>query len=79
MLKDFNMVSTQFIIDNKGRKRGVILSMEEYEKMMEDLDEAACVMAFDKAIKEKDEVVPAREAFAMIERKRKRARSKTNV
>jgi len=72
-------MKAQFITDKKGKKIGVFLSIDEYERIMDELDEAGCVQAFDKAIKEKDEVVPARKAFEMIARRRKRARVKAHV
>jgi PHD/YefM family antitoxin component YafN of YafNO toxin-antitoxin module len=33
----------QFVIDAKGRKKGVLLSVEQYEKLMEDLHDLAIV------------------------------------
>ncbi len=36
-------VQEQFVIDAKGRKTGVILSMKRYEKLLEDLHDLAIV------------------------------------
>jgi len=33
----------QFVVDAKGRKKAVVLSMEKYEKLMEDLHDLAIV------------------------------------
>ena len=33
----------QFVVDAKGRKKAVVLSMEKYEKLMEDLPDLAIV------------------------------------
>ena len=33
----------QFVIDAKGRKKGVLLSVEQYEKLMEDLHDLAVI------------------------------------
>jgi len=33
----------QFVVDAKGRKKGVLLSVEQYEKLMEDLHDLAVV------------------------------------
>jgi PHD/YefM family antitoxin component YafN of YafNO toxin-antitoxin module len=33
----------QFVIDAKGKKKGVLLSVEQYEKLMEDLHDLAVV------------------------------------
>ena len=34
---------TNYIIDNKGKKRGVFLSIKEYQKLIEDLHDLAIV------------------------------------
>ena len=33
----------QYVVDAKGRKTGVLLSMEQYEKLLEDLHDLAVV------------------------------------
>ena len=33
----------QFVVDAKGRKKAVVLSMDKYEKLMEDLHDLAIV------------------------------------
>ena len=33
----------QFIVDEKGRKKAVLLPMREYQELMEDLDDLAIV------------------------------------
>lgn len=34
----------QFVVDSKGRKTGVLLSLEQYERLMEDLHDLAVVV-----------------------------------
>jgi hypothetical protein len=34
---------TNYIIDNKGKKRGVFLTIKEYQKLIEDLHDLAIV------------------------------------
>ena len=36
-------VQEQFVVDAKGKKTGVILSMKQYQKLMEDLHDLAVV------------------------------------
>ena len=36
-------VQEQFVVDTKGKKTGVLLSMKQYEKLMEDLHDLAVV------------------------------------
>lgn len=37
------MSEAQYVIDEKGRKTGVLLSMQQYEKLLEDLHDLAVV------------------------------------
>ena len=34
---------TQFVVDSKGKKTGVILSLKQYEKLQEDLHDLAVI------------------------------------
>ena len=34
---------TQFIVDKKGRKTGVLMTLKQYEKLLEDLHDLAIV------------------------------------
>lgn len=65
-------MKTQFITDNKGTKVGVILPIKEYNKIMEELDDIEDVKLYDQATKRKSNSIPAEDAFAAIERKRKK-------
>jgi PHD/YefM family antitoxin component YafN of YafNO toxin-antitoxin module len=38
-----SVVQEQFIIDNRGKKRGVLLSLKRYQQLMEDLHDLAVV------------------------------------
>ncbi|PYS61618.1 MAG: hypothetical protein DMF76_10510 [Acidobacteria bacterium] len=37
------MVREQYVVDSKGRKTGVLLSLEQYKKLLEDLHDLAMV------------------------------------
>ncbi len=37
------VVQEQFVVDARGKKTGVILSLKQYEKLMEDLHDLAVV------------------------------------
>jgi PHD/YefM family antitoxin component YafN of YafNO toxin-antitoxin module len=37
------MSLAQYIVDDKGRKKGVLLSVKDYEKLLEDLHDLAIV------------------------------------
>ncbi len=61
----------QFITNDAGDKIAVILPIKDYEKMLDDLDEYACIKAYDKVKARKQEFVPADEMFKTVENKRK--------
>lgn len=65
-------MKNQFVTNDNGQKVAVILPLKDYEKMMEELDEYACIKAYDKAKARKQEFIPAAEVFKAIEEKRKR-------
>lgn len=64
-------MKTQFVTDSKGNKLAVILPIQEYNKLIEELEELADVKSYDKAKAEMEESIPVEEAFEMIERNRK--------
>lgn len=64
-------MKTQFVTDDHGKKVAVILSIKDYEKIMDDLDELDCIKAYDQAKSRKQEFVPATDVFNAIEQKRK--------
>lgn len=64
---------TQFITDGTGKKVSAILPIKEYEAMLEQLDELACIKAYDKAKAKKQPVfVPLKEAIQQLQEKEKR-------
>jgi PHD/YefM family antitoxin component YafN of YafNO toxin-antitoxin module len=36
-------IHPQYVIDGEGRKKAVILPIEEFDELIEDLDDLACV------------------------------------
>jgi len=64
-------MKNQFITDDHGQKVAVILPLKDYEKMMDELDEYACIKAYDKVKARKQEFVPAADMFKSVEQKRK--------
>lgn len=55
-------MKTQFITDNAGNKTGIILSIEEYQKLLEEL---ACVRAYDKAKARNEKTLPLKKAIEL--------------
>lgn len=67
-------MKTQFITDDKGNKVGVILSIKDYERLMDEVDEAHTVRMYDKAKSEKLSFRPFEEAIKDIEQQRAKNR-----
>jgi PHD/YefM family antitoxin component YafN of YafNO toxin-antitoxin module len=60
-------MKNQFITDTNGRKISVILPIEEYDKMMRQLEELEDIKAFDEAMKNEAEEISVHDAFREIE------------
>ncbi|MEO5648481.1 MAG: hypothetical protein ABIR03_01005 [Ginsengibacter sp.] len=58
-------MTPQFLTDNKGKKTSVLLSMKDYEKIMEELEELGDIKAYDKAKKRNEKTVPLRDAIKL--------------
>lgn len=56
-------MAPQIIKDRKGNKVAVILSIEDYEKLLEEREELSAVKAYDKAKARKETFMPLREAI----------------
>lgn len=64
------MSAPHFITDDKGVKLSVILSIEDYERMLEELDDQEDVRLYDEAMAEGGEAIPFDEAIKLIESNR---------
>ncbi|NKE69532.1 type II toxin-antitoxin system Phd/YefM family antitoxin [Candidatus Manganitrophus noduliformans] len=61
----------QFVIDDNGKKTAVILTIEEYEKLIEEAEELEEIRAYDAAKAANDQAIPFEQAVDEIERDRK--------
>ena len=60
----------RFIVDENGRRIGVLLDIEDYQKLLEELEELEAIRAYDAAKASGDEVLPLEQALAEIEKDR---------
>ncbi len=60
-------VKERFVVDDQGNKIEVVLSIEDYDQMLEELEELESIRAFDAAKASGDEVISAVRAFSEIE------------
>jgi len=64
-------MSTQFVTDNEGNKMAVIIPIEKYIKIMEELEELEDIRLYDAAKKGPQEFIDVDQAFKEIEEARK--------
>ncbi|MGB4773917.1 MAG: hypothetical protein WBP45_01980 [Daejeonella sp.] len=51
-------METQFIIDEKGNKKAVILPIKEYQKLLDELEELEDIRLYDEVKARKEESIP---------------------
>jgi len=56
----------QYIVDELGRKTGVILNIEDYKRLLEELEELEAIRVYDKAKASNDEIIYFEQAIAEI-------------
>lgn len=59
----------KFLIDEEGQKIGVLLGMNEYTRILEELEELESIREYDIAKNSDQEFVPLEDAFLEIEKK----------
>lgn len=73
-------MDTRYVTDEKGERVGVILGIEEYERLLEALEDLEDLRAADEALREiergEDEVIPWEQAKKEIEEERADLRSR---
>ncbi len=60
----------KYIIDEKGKRVGVLLGIDEYQRLPEELEELESIRAYDAAKAAKDEAIPFDQAISEIEQER---------
>ncbi len=59
-------VHPEYVVDENQRRKSVILPFEEWERIIEDLEELDEIRAFDKAKTEPQDAVPLEQAVDEI-------------
>ncbi|HKM68331.1 MAG TPA: hypothetical protein VJX70_14265 [Candidatus Acidoferrum sp.] len=62
---------TQFLTNEKGEKVAVVISIEEYEKLLEELEDLEDIRAYDEAMASGETPIPFEQAVAEIKRPQK--------
>jgi PHD/YefM family antitoxin component YafN of YafNO toxin-antitoxin module len=61
----------QFVVNERGEKVAVLIGIEEYGKLLEELEDLEDIRAYDEAMASGETPVPFEEAIERIERERK--------
>ena len=64
------MSSMRFLVNDQGRKEGVLIDIKLYEEILDELEELESIRAYDKAKASGDEMLPFEKAVKEIERER---------
>ena len=64
-------VNEGYVVDENGNRLGVLVPIEDYRKLMEDLEELESIRAFDAAKQSGDKAVPFDQAIREIEQDRR--------
>lgn len=59
-----------FIVDDTGKRVGVVLDISDYYQLLEELEELESIRAYDAAKASGDEAIPFEQAVSEIERNR---------
>jgi len=62
-------VHPQYITDSDGKKLSVVLALQEFDSIMEELEELEDIKLYDEVKKDNEPSIPIDEAFKMIEAK----------
>ncbi len=64
------MLKERYLVDERGERVAVILPLDEYNKLLEELEELDDLRAYDAAKASGEKPIPIEQAFAEIESKR---------
>jgi PHD/YefM family antitoxin component YafN of YafNO toxin-antitoxin module len=64
-------IKGRYVVDEKGKKTGVILDIKDYQRILDELEELESIRAYDSAKASGDEIVSFDEAVKEIEHRRK--------
>jgi hypothetical protein len=64
-------IKQSYLVDDEGKRVGVFLDYDAYQKLLADLEELESIRAFDAAKASRDKPIPFERAIREIERDRK--------
>jgi hypothetical protein len=64
-------VKERYLVDENNNRIGVVLDIEDYQLILEELEELEAVRAYDEARASGEKAIPFEQALADIEQQRK--------
>jgi len=64
-------VNPQYITDGTGKKLSVVISISEFNSLMEELDELEDIRLYDEAKAANEPSIPIEDAFKLLDEKRR--------
>jgi len=62
-------IKERYLVDNDGNRIGVVLDIEDYHRLLQEIEELDCIRAYDASKASGDEVIPFEQAVTEIERR----------
>jgi len=66
-MPEMREIKERYVVDEKGTKVGVLLDLEDYQWLLEALEELESIKAYDEAKASGDEIIPFEQAVKEIE------------
>jgi len=60
----------RYLTDDQGNRTAVVLDIEDYNRILDELEELEDIRAYDEAKMSDEKRIPAKQAFEEIERER---------
>jgi len=64
-------IHERYLVEEAGKRIAVVLPIEEYERLLEDLEELDDIRAFDEAMQSGEEAIPLDQFIAEVEGERR--------
>ena len=64
------IANERFVVDQNGKRTAVLLDIDDYQKLLEALEELESIQAYDAAKASGDDTIPFEQAVTEIERQR---------
>ena len=64
-------LKTRYIINDEGKKNEVVIDINDYQKILEELEELESIRAYDSAKESDDEAIPFTQAINEIEQRKR--------